>query len=89
MGVPKFYRWLSERYPLVNQAIDDQTLLPEFDALYLDSNGIIHNATHGNEGACYAPSLRLQYKHVGSDRPMFRPPCPPPPPSPPTEFRRV
>jgi 5'-3' exonuclease len=50
MGVPKFYRWLSERYPLVNQAIDESTLLPEFDNLYLDMNGSIHNATHGNEG---------------------------------------
>ena len=50
MGVPKFYRWLSERFPLVNLAIDDVTLLPEFDNLYLDMNGIIHGATHGNEG---------------------------------------
>ena len=50
MGVPKFYRWLSERYPLINQAIDESTLIPEVDNLYLDMNGIIHGATHGNEG---------------------------------------
>ena len=50
MGVPKFYRWLSERYPLINQAIDESTLLPEIDNLYCDFNGLIHNATHGNEG---------------------------------------
>jgi hypothetical protein len=48
MGVPKFYRWLSERAPLINQAIDDETLLPETDNLYLDLNGLIHNATHGD-----------------------------------------
>lgn len=50
MGVPKFYHWLSERYPTINQAIGDSTLLPEFDNLYLDMNGIIHNSTHGNGG---------------------------------------
>jgi 5'-3' exoribonuclease 1 len=50
MGVPKFYRWLSERYPLINQAITDATLLPVFDNLYLDMNGYIHQATHGNDG---------------------------------------
>jgi 5'-3' exoribonuclease 1 len=49
-GVPKFYRWLSERYPLINQAIDESTLLPECDNLYLDLNGSIHNATHGDGG---------------------------------------
>ncbi|CEP03179.1 hypothetical protein PBRA_002939 [Plasmodiophora brassicae] len=46
MGVPKFYRWLSERYPLINQAIHDG-IRPEFDCMYLDMNGIIHVATHG------------------------------------------
>ena len=40
MGVPKFYRWLSERYPQINQMISDSSLLPEFDNLYLDMNGV-------------------------------------------------
>jgi len=46
MGVPKFYRWISERYPKINQVITDSALLPEFDHLYLDMNGIIHGCTH-------------------------------------------
>ena len=60
MGVPKFYRWLSERYPLINQAVDESSLLPEVDNLYLDMNGIIHTATHGNDGV----SKRLKEKDV-------------------------
>eukprot|EP00887_Chlorella_sp_A99_P000906 scaffold5.g906.t1 len=47
MGIPKFYRWLSERYPLVNQP-GGATVVPIMDNLYLDMNGIIHNCTHGN-----------------------------------------
>ena len=47
-GIPKFYRWLSERYPLVNQPIAE-TNVPVVDNLYLDMNGIIHNCTHGND----------------------------------------
>lgn len=46
MGVPKFYRWISERYPKINQIVTDSALLPEFDHLYLDMNGIIHGCTH-------------------------------------------
>lgn len=49
MGVPKFYRWLSERYPLINQLISDGKVLPEFDNLYLDMNGIIHSCTHPSD----------------------------------------
>lgn len=49
MGVPKFYRWLSERYPSVNQMISDLSLLPEYDNFYLDMNGIIHACTHPND----------------------------------------
>eukprot|EP01113_Clastostelium_recurvatum_P022706 TRINITY_DN2717_c0_g1_i2.p1 TRINITY_DN2717_c0_g1~~TRINITY_DN2717_c0_g1_i2.p1 ORF type:complete len:1752 (+),score=474.29 TRINITY_DN2717_c0_g1_i2:141-5396(+) len=48
MGVPRFFRWLSERYPLINQRIS-MTLAPEFDNLYLDMNGIIHQCSHPNE----------------------------------------
>lgn len=53
-GIPKFYRWLSERYPLVNQPLAATEGAPELDNLYLDMNGIIHNCTHGND-----PSSKL------------------------------
>ncbi|KAJ1917159.1 exonuclease II Exo2 [Mycoemilia scoparia] len=43
MGIPKYFRWLSERYPLSGQLL---TQVPEFDGLYLDMNGIIHNCSH-------------------------------------------
>ena len=41
MGVPKFFRWLSERYPLVNQRVLEKS---QTDCFYLDMNGIIHNS---------------------------------------------
>ena len=47
MGVPKFYKWLSERYPLINQ-VASSDIRPEFDNMYLDMNGIIHNCTHSD-----------------------------------------
>ncbi|RCI08159.1 hypothetical protein L249_6226 [Ophiocordyceps polyrhachis-furcata BCC 54312] len=49
MGVPKFFRWLSERYPAISQVITENRI-PEFDCLYLDMNGIIHNCTHKDAG---------------------------------------
>jgi 5'-3' exoribonuclease 1 len=49
MGVPKFFRWLSERYPSISQLIAENRI-PEFDCLYLDMNGIIHNCTHKDTG---------------------------------------
>ncbi|KAI1003374.1 5'-3' exoribonuclease 1 [Podosphaera aphanis] len=45
MGIPKFFRWMSERYPAISQVIAENRI-PEFDCLYLDMNGIIHNCTH-------------------------------------------
>eukprot|EP00005_Dracoamoeba_jomungandri_P010120 CAMPEP_0174266432 /NCGR_PEP_ID=MMETSP0439-20130205/30202_1 /TAXON_ID=0 /ORGANISM="Stereomyxa ramosa, Strain Chinc5" /LENGTH=1547 /DNA_ID=CAMNT_0015353391 /DNA_START=52 /DNA_END=4695 /DNA_ORIENTATION=- len=45
MGIPKFFRWLSERYPLISVPIEPG-FLPDFDCLYLDMNGIIHNCSH-------------------------------------------
>lgn len=47
-GIPKFYRWLSERYPLINQP-GGATVIPVIDNFYLDMNGIVHNCTHGND----------------------------------------
>jgi 5'-3' exoribonuclease 1 len=60
MGVPKFYRWLSERYPLINQILSDSTLLPEIDNFYLDMNGIIHACTHPNDQDVTSKSLTFR-----------------------------
>ncbi|KAJ6146955.1 hypothetical protein N7497_008937 [Penicillium chrysogenum] len=55
MGVPKFFRWLSERYPAISMLIADSRI-PEFDSLYLDMNGIIHNCTHSDSDS---PTFRM------------------------------
>jgi 5'-3' exoribonuclease 1 len=51
MGVPKFYRWVSERYPNISRVINDNQI-PDFDNFYLDMNGIIHACSHVNEDNC-------------------------------------
>lgn len=60
--MPKFFRWLSERYPAISQLIAENRI-PEFDNLYLDMNGIIHNCTHNDSGVAVT-------KHVTEDE-MF------------------
>ncbi|KAJ5908543.1 hypothetical protein N7495_001225 [Penicillium taxi] len=55
MGVPKFFRWLSERYPSISVLIAESRI-PEFDSLYLDMNGIIHNCTHSDSDS---PTFRM------------------------------
>uniref|UniRef100_A0A182Y8Z1 5'-3' exoribonuclease 1 n=1 Tax=Anopheles stephensi TaxID=30069 RepID=A0A182Y8Z1_ANOST len=49
MGVPKFFRYMSERYPCLSELLRENQV-PEFDNLYLDMNGIIHNCSHPNDG---------------------------------------
>ncbi|XP_078043775.1 5'-3' exoribonuclease pacman isoform X2 [Augochlora pura] len=48
MGVPKFFRYISERYPCISQTLKDYQI-PMFDNLYLDVNGIIHGCSHPND----------------------------------------
>ena len=49
MGIPKFYRWISERYPLISQPSCEESIIPEYDNLYLDFNGIIHRCSHPDD----------------------------------------
>jgi 5'-3' exoribonuclease 1 len=56
MGVPKFWRWLTERYPMINIDVDDHSL-PEIDNLYLDLNGLVHMSTHSNSLSGLIPHL--------------------------------
>ncbi|KAF2885186.1 hypothetical protein ILUMI_20983 [Ignelater luminosus] len=49
MGVPKFFRYISERYPCLSEVVKEYQI-PEFDHLYLDMNGIIHTCSHPDDG---------------------------------------
>lgn len=86
MGVPKFFRYISERYPCLSELVKETQVcvhvfvcvcvcdlkcifvknktptpiviriqnpprlqIPEFDNLYLDMNGIIHNCSHPDD----------------------------------------
>ncbi|XP_067134846.1 5'-3' exoribonuclease 1 isoform X2 [Centruroides vittatus] len=63
MGVPKFYRWISERYPCLSQVVQ-QNQIPEFDNFYLDMNGIIHTCSHPNDDD---PHFRISEEQIFKD----------------------
>ena len=53
MGIPKFFRWLSERYPLSSHSAcpspPDYATTPVTDNFYLDLNGVIHPCSHPDD----------------------------------------
>ncbi|KAG8224751.1 hypothetical protein J437_LFUL005320 [Ladona fulva] len=63
MGVPKFFRWLAERYPSLCELVREYQI-PEFDNLYLDMNGIIHICSHPND---FDPQFRITEEQIFRD----------------------
>ncbi|XP_074029903.1 5'-3' exoribonuclease pacman isoform X2 [Leptinotarsa decemlineata] len=63
MGVPKFFRYISERYPCLSELVKEYQI-PEFDNLYLDMNGIIHMCSHPDDGN---PHFRITEEKIFKD----------------------
>ncbi|XP_021342502.1 5'-3' exoribonuclease 1-like [Mizuhopecten yessoensis] len=63
MGVPKFYRWISERYPCLSEVVKEFQI-PEFDNLYLDMNGVVHTCSHPDDGN---PHFRITEEKIVAD----------------------
>lgn len=74
MGIPKFFHFISERWPQISQLIDG-TQIPEFDNLYLDMNSILHNCTHGDSSALNS-KLAFGGRSIFEDFQLYRPSFP-------------
>ncbi|XP_066143460.1 5'-3' exoribonuclease 1 isoform X1 [Euwallacea fornicatus] len=63
MGVPKFFRYISERYPCLSEVVREYQI-PEFDNMYLDMNGIIHLCSHPDD---HNPHFRITEEKIFQD----------------------
>ncbi|XP_064642506.1 5'-3' exoribonuclease 1-like isoform X2 [Lineus longissimus] len=63
MGVPKFYRWISERYPCLSEVVKEHQI-PDFDNLYLDMNGVVHMCSHPEDDN---PHFRITEQKIFED----------------------
>ncbi|CAH8468568.1 unnamed protein product [Schistosoma rodhaini] len=62
MGVPKFFRWISARYPCINQILRPGEI-PVIDHFYLDMNGILHTCSHP-EGSKIIFSEEIIFRNI-------------------------
>jgi 5'-3' exoribonuclease 1 len=60
MGIPKFFKWLTRRYPQILQNVSREEDCPPTDNLYMDLNGIVHNAIHGNDSKKHERISKLE-----------------------------
>jgi 5'-3' exoribonuclease 1 len=59
MGIPKFFRWLTRRYPMILETVVKEEDCPPVDNLYMDLNSIVHNCIHGNDSKKHEKVSRL------------------------------